>query len=160
MYNKNETCCFTGHRNIPTEALGQLRRALEKEVLRAYGLGIRSFIAGGALGFDMLAAHTVLALKSTYPDVKLTVAVPCRDHDAKWSAASKDELKQILAEADRVTYVSEAYDRGCMFRRNRYMVDRSCICISYCTRSTGGSRYTVNYAHSCGVSVWELSEQL
>ncbi len=160
MYSNDETCCFTGHREIPVSKAERIKSALEKEIQRAYSLGIRRFIAGGALGFDMLAAHAVLSLREIHPDVYLTLAIPCRDHDSKWSADSKDEFMRILSSANETVYVSEAYAKGCMFKRNRYMVDRSRLCISYCTKSTGGSRYTVNYAHSCGIEVRELSELL
>lgn len=160
MYNKNETCCFTGHRDIPISKRDLVWHALENEVARAYALGIRSFIAGGALGFDMLAAHAVLKLREAHPEVTLTLAIPCRDHDAAWSMESKREFARILCAADRAVYVSEAYARGCMYKRNRYMVDLSCLCISYCTKSTGGSRYTVSYANSCGIEVREISKTL
>lgn len=160
MFNKNETCCFTGHRDIPTELYPKIKEALIKVLLELYSLGIRNFIAGGALGFDMICAETILKLRETYEDITLTIAIPCHGHDLKWKQASKDELKGIMDRADEVVYVSEKYNRGCMFRRNRYMADRSCICISYCTKSTGGSKYTVDYAHSSGVTVIELSTQL
>ena len=160
MFNKNETCCFTGHRDIPTELYPSVKNALKKELLKVCADGVRGFIAGGALGFDMICAETVLELKETYEDITLTLAIPCRGHDAKWRESSKDELNRIAKLADEVVYVSEQYEKGCMFRRNRYMVDRSCICISYCTKSTGGSRYTVDYALSSGIEVTELSSLL
>lgn len=160
MFNKNETCCFTGHREIPTELYPSIKKALKKELLKAYAYGIRSFIAGGALGFDMICAETVLELKETYEDITLTLAIPCRGHDAKWNESSKNQLSRITELTDEVVYISEQYAKGCMFRRNRYMVDRSCICISYCTKSRGGSRYTVDYALSSGIEVTELSTML
>lgn len=160
MFNKNETCCFTGHRDIPAELCPSLKKALKNELLRVYADGVRNFIAGGALGFDMICAETVLELKDSYEDITLTLAIPCHDHDAKWKEISKNELSRIIELADEVVYVSEHYAKGCMFRRNRYMVDRSCVCISYCTKSTGGSRYTVDYALSSGIEVTELSTML
>lgn len=160
MFNKNETCCFTGHRDIPTELYPNVKNALKKELFKVYAEGVRCFIAGGALGFDMICAKTVLELRETYEDITLTLAIPCHGHDAKWKESSKNELKRIVELADEVVYVSEQYEKGCMFRRNRYMVDRSCICISYCTKSTGGSRYTVDYALSSGIEVTELSSML
>ncbi len=160
MYNKNETCCFTGHRDIPSALRQKIDHALKNEIISAYGLGIRTFIAGGAIGFDMMAAQAVLSLKNSYPDITLTLAIPCRDHDAKWSNSAKSEFAEIKKNADEITYVSESYHQGCMFKRNRYMIDRSCICISYCTRSTGGTRYTVDYALSSGIELREISSRL
>ncbi len=160
MFNKNETCCFTGHRNISTELYPNIKNLLKCQFFKVYSDGIRNFIAGGALGFDMICAEVVLELKETYEDITLTLAIPCHGHDAKWKERSRNELSRIMERADEVVYVSEQYEKGCMFRRNRYMVDRSCICISCCTKSTGGSRYTVDYALSSGIEVIELSTML
>ncbi len=68
---KNQTCCFTGHRKIPPEQYAALARRLEQEITCLIGQGIVYFGAGGALGFDTLAAQTVLRLKKKYPQIKL-----------------------------------------------------------------------------------------
>ncbi len=50
---KNETCCFTGHRELPTGLdRWKLTAKLEKAIVEQIGRGIRFFGAGGALGFD------------------------------------------------------------------------------------------------------------
>ena len=59
---KEKTCCFTGHRAIPARALPALAEELEQTLRRLIGEGMRYFGAGGALGFDTLAAETVLRL--------------------------------------------------------------------------------------------------
>jgi len=50
---REKTCCFTGHRDLPT---GRERRRLavklEKTVIEQINNGIQFFGAGGALGFD------------------------------------------------------------------------------------------------------------
>ena len=61
------TCCFTGHRRIPPEAVAPLRERLEAEIESLIRQGVRYFGAGGALGFDTLAAEAVLDLKAVYP---------------------------------------------------------------------------------------------
>ena len=55
-----KTACFTGHRNITSDI--QLLRVdmydkLERAIING---GIVDYYAGGALGFDTLAAETVL----------------------------------------------------------------------------------------------------
>ena len=49
-------------------------------------------------------------------------------------------------QADHVVYTAQQYTRGCMHRRNRYLVDNSGICVCYLTKERGGTAYTVNYA--------------
>ena len=57
------TCCFTGHRIIPSGEKETIRNLLETAIEKAIQDGYRFFGAGGALGFDTLAAQTVLTLK-------------------------------------------------------------------------------------------------
>ena len=60
---REETCCFTGHRKIPEEEREQLARRLEATVEELIRAGVRYFVAGGALGFDTLAAQTILNIR-------------------------------------------------------------------------------------------------
>ena len=68
---REKTCCFTGHRKLPSIwGRWKLAAKLEKAIVEQINNGIRFFGAGGALGFDTLAAQTVLKLKKKYPDIK------------------------------------------------------------------------------------------
>ena len=49
--------------------------------------------------------------------------------------------------------VQHHYDRGCMLRRNRYMVDRSSLLIAAFDGTLGGTMYTVTYAMKKGVEI-------
>ena len=42
--------------------------------------------------------------------------------------------------------VPRHYDRGCMLRRNRHMVDRSAMLIAVYDGMLGGTMYTLTYA--------------
>lgn len=148
---KEKTCCFTGHRVIPTRALPRLVEELEQTLRRLIGEGVRYFGAGGALGFDTLAAGTVLRLKGEYPDVRLILVLPCRDQTRGWKAADARRYRDILSRADKVVYTAERYSPGCMHRRNRHLVENSSVCVAYCTRETGGSAYTAEYARQRGL---------
>lgn len=155
-----KSCSFTGHRDIPSYLYGDIREAVISEAKRLYALGVRRFIAGGALGFDTLCAEAVLSLKESLEEITLTLAIPCRNHDARWSEADRKKFSEILARADEAVYVSEEYTKFCMFKRNRYMVDRSLYCVSFCTKKSGGSYYTVNYARGLGREITEISEKI
>ena len=160
-YTDIEKCCsFTGHRILPSYLYGSIETAVSDEIKRLYSLGVRRFITGGALGFDMLCARSVLSLKGELSGITLTLALPCVGHDAKWSASDKKEFAEILKKADETVYVSEEYSRYCMFKRNRFMVDNSLYCVSYCTKKSGGSYYTVNYAVTKQREITEISEKL
>ena len=59
---------FTGHRTIRTNKYA-LSVSLNEEVRFCYENGIRFFYIGCAVGFDMMAAHTVLEQRKQYPDM-------------------------------------------------------------------------------------------
>ena len=117
------------------------------------------FGAGGALGFDTLAAQAVLKLKERYPDIKLILVLPCKTQTSGWRQTDIDEYERIKAAADKVVYTSEVYYRGCMHKRNRHLVDNSSLCICYLTEDRGGTYYTVNYAKENGLQIINLAEE-
>ena len=143
---KNCTACFTGHREIPPKELSAVSEKLKYTIVSCIEKGYRRFIAGGAPGFDTLAAQTVLELKKDYPNIELHLALPYPDQAKSLSEAEAAEYERIISEADSVFNVSDHYFRGCMQKRNRYLVDQSSLCICYLTSQTGGTAYTVSYA--------------
>lgn len=99
--------------------------------------GFCFFSTGGALGFDTLAAEAVLGLRQEFPGIRLILVLPCRDQTRGWKQENIIRYNRIRAEANKVVYTSEYYAPGCMYKRNRYLIDNSQVCIAYCTRSTG-----------------------
>ena len=68
MGDKINTVCFTGHRNIPREYAFMLPKALKHEIEKLINRGACTFRAGGAIGFDTVAALCVLELKEKHPN--------------------------------------------------------------------------------------------
>ena len=64
---RSKTVCFTGHRELPTDDLPEISKRLEDTLVALIEQGYCYFGAGGALGFDTLAAQTVLRLRERYP---------------------------------------------------------------------------------------------
>ena len=157
---KNQTVCFTGHRKIPPEQVDALTRQLKSTLIQLISDGYRYFGAGGALGYDTLAAQTVLELKTQYPDVKLILVLPCLSQTRGWSARDIEIYEDIENKADKVVYTSQEYTKGCMHKRNRHLVDNSGVCVCYLTESTGGTAYTVDYARKNQLTVINLGEIL
>lgn len=150
---KERTACFTGHRTIPFLQRRKIEKRTEEALIEAIKQGYRFFGAGGALGFDTLAAQTVLRLKKTYPQIKLILVLPCLSQTRGWRPEDIAEYERIKAAADKVVYTSQEYTRDCMFKRNRHLVDNSSLCIAYLTENSGGTAYTVNYARSKGLII-------
>lgn len=115
------------------------------------------FGAGGALGFDTLAAQCVLSLRKRYSHIKLILVLPCTTQTKGWSKDDIAVYEEIKSQADKVVYTSHDYFRGCMFKRNRHLVNGSSVCIAYLTQEKGGTAYTVNYARQNNVQCDKLS---
>ena len=150
---KEKTACFTGHRKIPSEDLPMVKTNLRNAVIDSIEKGYERFLAGGALGFDTLAANMVLELKKRYPHIKLILVLPCREQTKGWKQSDIKKYERIKSQADEIVYTSEHYYRGCMHVRNRHLVDHSSLCICYLTKETGGTAYTVRYARTKRIGV-------
>ncbi len=150
---KNLTCCFTGHRDIKAEDVPEIKKNISAEIESLIKRGIIYYGCGGALGFDTLAAEAVLELKEKYNNIRLILVLPCKDQSDSWDREDKMKYDDIMKRADKVIYTSEKYHRGCMQKRNRHLVDHSCVCIAYVRKSRGGSVYTLKYADENGLEI-------
>jgi uncharacterized phage-like protein YoqJ len=153
-------CCFSGHRSIEPRLIPLLRKYLRQTADRLAREGIKGFICGGALGFDTLAAETILELKLRRPELSLTLALPFKGQSDRWTDQNRERYEKIRDMADEVIYVSEEYSPFCMRKRNRFMVEHSSACVCYLTGSVGGTAYTVSYALSMGLKVINLAMEL
>ena len=150
---KDKACCFTGHRKISNEKINDVKCALELKIIELTEQGVFSFLNGGALGFDMLSALTIIRMKTKYPQLILIMALPCKSQTHGWSEDNIKLYEYILSKADEVIYTSEEYSPGCIHKRNRYLVDHASYCIAYLLHEKGGTAYTVNYALKNGLNV-------
>lgn len=155
---KEKTCCFTGHRHIPEDDLNIIKNKLKKEVIKLIDQGVCYFGAGGALGFDTIAAQTVLELKNDYPNIKLILVLPCKNQTYHWQEKDKKVFEDIKKRCDKYVYTSEEYNSQCMKKRNRHLVDNSSYCICYLTRDIGGTAYTVHYAQKKGLEIINIAD--
>ena len=135
MNNKATTVCFSGHR-VFQDPTADIEKKLDKAVRDCISKGAECFVTGGALGFDTLAARTVIRLREEFPQIKLILALPCppQAQTLKWSAAQVAEYQEIISLSDVVRVLSPEYTQSCMLDRNRYEniynIDtiRSCMC--------------------------------
>ncbi len=157
---ENGICCFTGHRDFERSATPLDRMVFEKITDNLIRYGYTTFIAGGALGFDTVAAEYILRRRAEGCAIRLELVLPCADQDCRWSPAQKRRYRRILEAADAVECLHESYVDGCMHERNRRMVDRSTACVAFCQQSTGGTASTVRYAAELGIAVYNIAEMV
>ena len=151
------TCCFTGHRQIPLEERAEIADKLERVIVSLYQRGIRYYGAGGALGFDTLAAQTVIYLRKSCPGIKLILVLPCLTQTRRWRPEDVAEYEHIKTEADKTVYTAKQYTPDCMHKRNRHLVDNSSVCICYLTRNSGGTAYTIRYAKKRNLEIINIA---
>lgn len=149
----NKTCCFTGHRKIPPSEVGTITQRLKIVIEDLINDGYLYFGTGGALGFDTIAAQTVLSLKKRFPDIKLILVLPCRYQTKGWKTTDIVIYEAIRFSADKIVYTSNQYTKRCMYIRNEHLVNNSSVCICYKTKSKGGTAFTVNYAKEKGLQI-------
>lgn len=147
------TVCFTGHRKLQPHNIVQTASLLEEKIKDLALAQSVDFRAGGAVGFDTLAALCVLSARDNYPNIRLHLILPCKDQTRGWTDGDVEKYNYILSQADSVRYVCEERISGCMLKRDRELVDGADICIAYCNKATGGTAYTVSYAKERGVKV-------
>ncbi len=154
MTGRLYTCCFTGHRpeKLPwgddetDPRCAALKRKLYDAVESAFDEGMRHFICGMARGCDFYFAEAVIELRQKKGDIRLEAAVPCPTQADNWSEADRSRWRSLLALCNLETMVQDRYTKGCMLRRNRYMVDHSSLVIAVYDGTAGGTRRTLEYA--------------
>ena len=153
----SKICCFTGHREIRKISLSVLENRLENTLINLIeNEGFTDFRAGGAVGFDTIAALTVLKLKEKYPHIKLHLILPFKGQANGFSPLEKKIYRYTISNADSVCYLSERYHSNVMFDRNRKLVDGADVCVAFMNKLIGGTYYTVNYARKQKVDVKNL----
>lgn len=144
---------FTGHRPDKLPFLGEndpacveLKNRLEETVRGLIADGADEFFSGMALGVDMWAAELVLKLKQEFPSITLTAVVPCPEQAERWGEELQARYNGILARCDKIITTSPQYEKGCMAKRNKALVELCDIIIAVFEGSRGGTMQTVNYA--------------
>lgn len=153
--NRAITAGFTGHREI-SEAATSVDARITDVIGALIGQGYQFFCAGGARGFDMLAAQSVLRQRETYPHVRLILILPFPNQyrrESGWTEEDIAEYQLLKVAADQVIYLQESHTRGCYHKRNRRLVDTSSVCVAYQRSQKGGTAYTVKYAAKEGLKI-------
>lgn len=148
-----KVCAFTGHRILTGTDFDV--HLLERVVVDLVKAGYKRFLCGMAVGFDMIAAQVVLALKDEY-GLQLVACLPCENQTDKFSQKNKALYESILSRCDEKVTLEKQYVSGCMHKRDRYLVDNSDALVCFLRKESGGTYYTVNYAEKSGKKIIRL----
>nr|WP_242861871.1 SLOG family protein [Christensenella timonensis] len=167
---KETTCCFSGYRpekfafplKAPSREYSILLGYINIYILFSIEKGYTAFLCGMAQGFDIICGETILRLKKHpgYEHIRLSCAVPYRDHSKRWDGIWQLRHQKLAGLADQVIYVSEDYSRECFHVRNRFMADHASRLICYHDGQSGGTAYTVDYCRKKGIEIINLAEKI
>lgn len=154
------SCCFSGHRpeKLPWGEderdlrCMDLKDRLSAAVEEAYETGMRHFLCGMARGADFYFCEAVLHLRNIHPDITLEAVIPCETQAARWAERDRNRYFSLIEQCDLETLVQRRYDRFCMFRRDRYLVDHASHLIAVYGGLLGGTMYTISYATKRGLT--------
>lgn len=155
------SCSFTGHRpeklpwgedELDPRCL-EIKAKLATAVETAYEAGCRHFLCGMARGADFYFCDAVLELRERRSGVTLEAVIPCEEQAARWSERERERWFSLVERCDGETMLQHHYDKGCMLRRNRYLVDHSSMLIAVYDGMLGGTMYTISYAMKQGLEL-------
>lgn len=147
-----KSCSFTGHREL---GLDFDEKKVEEIIRNLLNDGCEKFYCGMAYGFDLVCCSILVNLKKEY-SFKIIACVPYKRQAVNFSDEDKKLYKEMLENCDEVNILHETYVKGCMFERDRYMVDRSDVVINYLRKKSGGTFYTVQYALKKGIALIDV----
>ena len=159
--NRETTCSFTGHRPEKLPWRGDesdprclaLKERLAAAVEDAYDKGMRHFLCGMARGADFYFCDAVLELRERRSGVTLEAVIPCEEQAAHWRERERERYFTLVERCDCETMVQRHYDKGCMLRRNRYLVDHAARLIAVYNGMLGGTMYTISHAMKQGLEL-------
>ena len=100
LLSSPKSCAFTGHRYLDGDFSA---RKLKKEVKKLVENGVEIFYNGMAMGFDLIAAETVLSLKKKYPLIKLVACVPCYGQE-KYFSEEDNKVENAFTSGDSTDF--------------------------------------------------------
>ena len=115
-----------------------------------------------AMGFDIIAAELVLLLKKAYKKakIKLICVLPFKTQSEKFPMEWKKRYDKIIEKADEVICLAENYHPSNYQVRNKYMVDRSDIVVTWFDGQSGGTKNTITYAEKKGKQIINVKDTL
>jgi uncharacterized phage-like protein YoqJ len=152
----------TGHRPVALPGGGRMNYpVIESRMLRLATLCLESLpwgrpaevISGMAEGWDMAVAEACVTL-----GIPLCAAVPFEGQERYWGGRSQQRYRALIAEAGRVEVVSTIRSKAAYLKRDEWIVDNSAAMLALCGKASGGTAYTVAYAHRWCVpvlNVWD-----
>ncbi|MBP1576465.1 MAG: DUF1273 family protein, partial [Oscillospiraceae bacterium] len=113
--------------------------------------GFIRFRAGGADGFDLLAAEAVIKAREQHPHLQLEILLPYPEF-----GKNKPHRAEILKQADEVKVISPQYHPNCFRLRNEALLEGAHLLLFYNHQNSGGTVQTASMADKLGIPLRPL----
>ena len=137
---------FFGHRDTHGH-ISPVLETLLVELIEDYGAD--KFYVGDNGNFDRLVCMVLRRLKKAYPDIDYAVVLP------EIPQTKREYPDEQTVVPDGMEYTPREYR---IARRNRWMVNKSDVVITYVLRKYGGAATYKRYAEEMGKRVINLPE--
>jgi len=125
---------FCGHGEVGYS--DEIREKLYSIIEDLIKQGADEFLLGGYGSFDLMAAHTVKALKEKYPHIESVLVVPYINR-----GFDKD-----LYDCSEYPPIENVPKRFAILKRNEWMVKNADVIVAYISHDWGGAAKTLSYA--------------
>lgn len=107
-----------------------IKKVLTSQIKQFIEEGYQWFLIGGALGVEIWAGQVLIELKKEYAEVNLGIIFPYQDFGHKWNEKNKNQLADLLKDADFVDSVSHStYQNKTQFQNHtRFLLSHSDGC--------------------------------
>ena len=144
--------CFTGHRTVNPNKLQAVKEKLNYTIMELYNKGHRTFLCGMAIGFDLLAAETLIDLKEKHKDIIIVACIPFIGQENRFCPTDKARYNKVINEVNSKVIIARSFSKQSYLLRNLYMLEHSSIVITYFDTNIkkGGTFFTYNKAIKMG----------
>ncbi len=98
---RETTCCFWGHNWLPHDKIASIFLKLDEEIEKLIQAGVCSFLSGGKMGFDRMAASLIADRKSRGYDVHLKMLLSAAEDGESRLEGEEIHHQLLLSKAGR-----------------------------------------------------------
>ena len=147
-----KVCTFFGHSNCPSEIEEELKKLIEKLIISD---GVTSFLVGDKGNFDNLVRKTLERLSEHYDfQYQIVLAYMPYNKQGYQSVFAKDTNSVFPEE------LATVHKRYAIEYRNKYMLDKADLVVTYITHNYGGAAKFARKATLQKKCVINLAEKL
>lgn len=139
-------CTFFGHKDTPSD----IEKHLQEAIIDLINQGVSCFYVGNQGSFDAMAIKTLRKLKEEYGNISYTVVLAYMP--------TKRNADEYTDESVFPECLADVPPRFAIDRRNRYLLQKSDIVISFVKHSFGGAAKFTELAKKQGKTVINLAK--